>query len=238
MPLPGLVGGWAILETSGSTLNDDTGNNDLTISAGTLESDGPFGQTFLHDAALEGAVSGNATNDVKIQAPITIVWQGRRVGTPDVGANIGSVVYDNAATFPFFCYGFTFQGVTATRARAVYNRLGAFIELAPGASAEIALDTTVQLALTMDGTNAEFFIDGVSVDSLFLLQTINYTATTLVAIGDYISIGSTTNVETDILAIFDRVLPVSDMNLLAAYPKTFGINPSVVTLRHNRRRNK
>lgn len=222
------MGCFLLDQRAGLQVYDICSGNNLSVLSGTTWND----SRLISNAAARGVLATCPAN-LKVNPPLTLVWQGMRLGTPDgFGYIFGINANTNGASSPFNAALISFN-TNATQWSFFCSTSTGSINL-EGDFGAVPSSGTVQLAITWGSTpgfsNCPIlgYLNGVSTGSGITQSggTISYSSTSQLSFGGYPSLNS--NVGHDFGLIYKQALDPGILKWLAAEPYAF-IEPTSST---------
>ncbi len=230
----GLVACYLLNEIAGAKCFDlVTPGQTIPFVGGAVRSSGRI-QTLAQNAA----VYGTANPLIKVNPPLSIVWQGIATAA-QTNAVIFAVLYSNPDGTPFWCYGI---GANATHSciNFSWNNAGSLLGLndngtdpvlSTSSTTQIAAVLRVEPASVLSPTNYQgrIFINGIPtriLSNVASFNTINYTATSTVGFGDITNF-TASNIISDFGLIYNIGLSNGSLEWLAAEPYSLYEPPSL-----------
>lgn len=173
------------------------------------------GAGFINAANTNGA-EATCPDYAKLAMPITIVWQGLKLGLPTAGSNAGifGVSFDNANTTPFLSYSFIYNSTTSVY---LYGGNGATQSASSGT---LPANGPLWLAATIENGRQALYVNTAATPAGTGTGTtaITYSSTSLVYVGNYTNIVRNSNTRSDLGYIWNRALTLSELQWIEAEP--------------------
>jgi hypothetical protein len=204
----GLVGAWL--------LNERGGNPTDLVNRVALAGSGTWSAHGLQTAGTGVGVEATLPTHLRLQAPLTVVWFGVRLGSNDSSAHIFGLLTNNSDSSPWVSACFQWDG--SNTIRYIYNN-GGFVYTPLG----IGMTTNVpcMLVATHTPSGVTVYKDGAQVTTNGTTGTITYDSSALVAFGNYTGVNRNSNLDSIFGLLYNRALSAAEIRQLYADPYSF-----------------
>jgi hypothetical protein len=202
----GLIGYWKLDETSGTNANDEVGSSDLTHDGATVNQAGKLGRAVSY---ATNDFSGSIDGTFEIQAMTVSCWVNTTQTTN--GAIVSNWEWENGGRGWEVAVG----GEWNTEGRVVFFPSDGTNNVDDCFGAVINTGSWVHVAVTFDGSNVYFFVNGTRSGPYAWAHTITYNAANRLLFGAR-NAGATNNYTglLDEVAIYNRAMAQSGIDSL------------------------